>query len=324
MKKFGELNDISKELLAMVPKLGPKDTAEYRLLTLQKDEENPGKWKIPYATGVRSRSTIIDPFHNEMAEIAYISSIKSRPTKSGRIEEPDIKPIAFLRQQAGRIVLRGDNPQDVLLHEYLYLCPLNVSSPVRNGESAIYDYVDVRADAKKGIKRMNRKLEAMGFINGLTPSDGLFDYAYMVARVESTDEEVAKYHLVEFAEADPDKFFDMVESMDSQIKVTYLRAISQGVLNYDAQTGTIRWAKSQEVITAIPKAVTRREDSFLLWAKSGAANMKLVDTIAGMVSNKRQIASEPATIEVTQDTEEEITQEVFPVKRAGRPRKESL
>lgn len=324
MKKFGELNDISKELLAMVPKLGPKDTAEYRLLTLQKDEENPGKWKIPYATGVRSRSTIIDPFHNEMAEIAYISSIKSRPTKSGRIEEPDIKPIAFLRQQAGRIILRGDNPQDVLLHEYLYLCPLNASSPVRNSELPVYDYIDVRANAKKGIQKMNRKLEAMGFISKLTPADGLFDYAYMVSRVETTEEEVAKFHLVEFAEADPDKFFEMVDSMDSQIKVTYLRGISQGVLNYDAQTGTIRWAKSQEVITAIPKAVTRREDAFLLWAKSGAANMKVVDTIAGMVARKPQIVTEPATIEVTQDTEEETTQEVLPVKRAGRPRKESL
>ena len=324
MKKFGELNDISKELLDLVPKIGPKEVAEYRLLLMQKDEENPGKWKIPYATGIRSRSTIIDPSRNEMAEIAYIAQIKSRPTKSGRVEEPDIRPIAFLRQQAGRIILNGSNPQDILLHQYLYLCPLNASSPVRNDEVPIYDYLDVKANAQKGMKRMNRKLEAMSFISNLTPSDGLFDYAYMVSRIETDDHEVAKYHLVEFAEADPEKFFSLVDSMDSQIKVTYLRAISQGVLSYDAPSGTIRWAKSQEIITAIPKAVTRREDSFLLWAKSGAANMKVVDTIAGMVSRKHQPVAEPVAVEEPQDTQEEVTQEAPAPKRMGRPRKESL
>lgn len=320
MIKYKELNNISKELLETVPKLGPKDSAEYRLLNMRKDPENPGHWMIPSSTGIKVRAQIVDPFTNEIAEIANITQMKSRPTEGGSIDYPDIKPVAFLRSQGGRIILHGSRPQDVLLHQYLYLCPLNAGSPVKGDETPVYEYIDVKANAKRGMSRMQKKIKAMGMIDKLTPSDGLFDYAYMVSRAETDDVEVARYQLAEFAEADADKFFELIESIDGQIKVTYLRAMSQGIIAYDAQSGTVRWAKNQEVITAIPKVVKQREEAFAVWAKASAANMKLVDTLSAMVS-KRTPVTPPAPVEEVEE-EEAVVNETEPKPKRGRPKKD--
>ena len=318
MIKFKELNDISPELQKAIPKLGPNDSAEYRLLSMRKDPENEGQWLIPFIQGIPSRYTIVDPGTDSIADIAYITRIKSKTTKSGRVEEPDIPVLAFTRSQGGRITLQGNNPQDRLLHEYLFLCPLNAASPLAsNSVKAIYEYVDVKAKARKGIERMNRKLEAMRKIAELTEADGLFDYAYMVAQVETKDVEVARYQLAEYAEADADKFFNLIESVDSQIKVAFLRGLSQGVLFYDAESGTVRWSKSREIICSIPKAVKDRGEAFAIWAKASAANMKTVDTITAMTTKNKPAVTPPVAQE--EDVEESDVEEKK--SRRGRPPK---
>lgn len=322
MIKFGELNNISPKLLAQIPKLGPKESAEYRLLSIRKDGENPGQWAIPFAKSIQARMMITDPYSEEIVEIGYVKRIKTRSTKNGPVSEPDIPNIAFLRNQGGRITLHGGNPEDKLLHEYLYLCPLNASSPCKSDNvTPVYDYVDVKANAQKGIRKMNRKLDAMRFISDLTPDKGLFDYAFMVTRTEIKDIDVARFHLGEFAESDPERFFDLVESVDSKVKIIYLRAMSNGIISFEAQTGTVRWAKSQEIICAIPKAVTNREEAFSVWAKASGENMKLVDTIASMLDKKTARNEEPVlAVEETEQHDEPTPTQA----RRGRPSKEQL
>lgn len=289
MITFGELNKVSKELTSAVPKLGATDSAEYKLLGISPDPDNKGMWNIPFAKSVPARVLITDPKTNEIAEIAYIKRIKSRSTKNGRVDEPDIQHIAFMRATAGRIILHGGNPEDRLLHEFLFLSPYNTLSPCRvSNISPVYEYVDAKANAKKGMDTMNRKIEAMRVISELTPANGLFDYAYLISRVKTEEEDVARFQLATFAENTPDRFFDIIESVDSQLKVTYLRALSQGIISYDVDSGTIRWAKNQEIICALPKAITNREEGFSTWAKAGGENMKIVDTISQLVSKKKK------------------------------------
>lgn len=334
MKKFGNINNISEELLATVPKLGPKDSAEYRLLGIVPDEENKGQWKIPFMKSVKSRFEIIDPYTDTIETLAYLTGTRTRPTKDGHIELADIQPLVFLRKDAGRIIVHGNKPEDRLKHEFLFLSPQNIASPLASDEvTPIYEYVDVKATARKNTSDRKRRMEALSMINDMQPKDGLFDYAFMITRADITDVDVAKDRLAAFAEADTERFFDMIESVDSHVKVIYLRAMSTGVISYDATSGAIKWARTQELITAIPKNVVRREDAFALWAKASAENMKLVDTIAAMVNKRQDILPEVEVDDEPQEDEEQVveTRNVAPPaytqrkQKPGRPpKKEKL
>ena len=290
MIQFGEINSISAALVKKIPPLKVGQSAEYRLLNIVPDPENPGMWKIPSMVIIPSRITVLDG--DEIRDIAYITKLVSKPTKDGRIEEPQMPEIAFTREQAGRIILNGDNPADRLLHEYLFLCPFNESSPCKGAEVARFKYIDARAEAEAELNLLDEEMRAMSFISGLTPSKGVFDYALILSGVDTNDEKVARATLARHAKENPKLFFDVVESIDSKIKVLFLRAMKENIIMYDAKMGQIKWSTgTRDSICSISTVVKDLPGAFLIWARASAANMEVVQTIETMLQkilNKKE------------------------------------
>lgn len=283
---FGQINDLSASLKKKIPHLKPGESAEYKLLNIRKDPENPGQWIIPSMVIVPSRTQIIDG--DEVRDIGYIRRVDSRATETGRKEVPEYPEIAFVRENAGSIILSGDNPADKLMHEYLFLCPLNENSPVRDRNTTpLYRYVDVKAEAESALEEMDEQVRAMTFVGTITPAKGLFDYAYLVTGIDTKDEKVARARLGKVAQDNPKLFFSIVDSMDSKIKVVFMRAMSEGIIGYDAQTGAIRWSKTKETICTISTAVQDRPGAFLIWARASAANMGVIETIETILAKNK-------------------------------------
>lgn len=291
MITFGQINDISKGLKGKIPVLKPGDSAEYKLLNIRKDPENPGQWIIPSMVIIPSRTQVIDG--DEVRDIAYIRRVDSKPTETGRKEVPEYPEIAFVRENAGSIILSGSDPAHRLLHEYLFLCPLNENSPVRDRNTTpLYRYVDVNAEAEASLTEMDEQLRAMTFVGTITPAKGLFDYAYLVTGIDikdRTDDGIkqARAQLARVARDNPKLFFSIVESMDSKIKVVFMRAMAENVIGYDPQTGAIRWAKTKETICTISTAVTDRPTAFLIWARASAQNMAVIETIEAVLAKTK-------------------------------------
>lgn len=285
MIQFGQINDVSAALKKKIPQFKPGESLEYKLLNIRKDPENPGQWIIPSMVIIPSRAQIIDG--DEVRDIAYIRRIESKATKTGREEIPEMPEIAFVRENAGSIMLNGSDPQHRLLHEYLFLCPLNENSPVRDQNTKpLYRYVDVKKEAEVYLEDMDERLRAMTYVGTLTPAKGLFDLAYLVSKVDTKDEKVARARLAEVANTNPKLFFEIVESIDSKIKVVFMRAMAENILMYDAQTGAIKWANTKEIVCSISTATQDRPGAFLIWAKASAANMAVVETIETILQKK--------------------------------------
>ncbi len=286
MITFGQINDISKGLRGKIPALKPNDSAEYKLLNIRKDPENPGQWIIPSMVIIPSRTQVVDG--DEVRDIAYIRRVDSKATETGRKEVPEYPEIAFVRENAGSIILSGSDPAHKLLHEYLFLCPLNENSPVRDRNTTpMYRYVDVNAEAEASLTEMDEQLRAMTFVGTITPAKGLFDYAYLVTGIDTKDERVARARLGKVAQDNPKLFFSIVESMDAKIKVVFMRAMAENVIGYDAQTGQVRWAKTKETICTISTAVTDRPAAFLIWARASAQNMAVIETIEAVLAKHK-------------------------------------
>lgn len=279
---YGELNKISAGLQKEIPALKPGEQFEYKLLGIRPDPENPGHFIVPSMVSVPSRFMISDG--DGVAEVAFVTRIESKSTDKGRQDSPKIPPIFFTREEGGTMVLSGNNPEHRQLHEYLFLCPLNESSPCRIQDvEPRYRFVDLKAEAKKGMEVFSRKMDAMTFIGNLTPTKGLYDYAFLISGVETKDQGVAKFQLANYAEKDPEQFFAIVESVDARIKVTYLRALNSGIINYDAKTGAIKWNQGGDMLCSISTATSDRPGAFLIWAKASAQNMKIVETMEALL-----------------------------------------
>lgn len=271
MKKTKMFNNISPELLA--PTLLKKgEQAIYKIVGIQPDPMNPGKWSMPAAKNVPPTDQIWDETKQEYIDIAAVKTFDQEGNHT-------FHDIFFYGNQGGHIILRAGNAVDQELHSYLMICNYNGSNPNRDTTKEIYfELVDEKAKSIAESKVRNLKREALNASADLSPEE-VKTYTAARGQDDTRPVEVLRNELENLADVDPKAFLDLIENKQAIMKATLNRAVKKGVIVFDEQQSKYSWPNG-EVITIVARSTgSDAVEDLIAFCVSNAKGEKVYQTI---------------------------------------------
>jgi hypothetical protein len=132
----------------------------------------------------------------------------------------------------------GDIPERMKLADYLKNSPWTEGSPNLRGSATIKMFDEVK-DAKTGVDRRKRRLEAGNIAVNLSPVQ-LTEMAQLIG-VFSDDKTVQMNRVLEFADQEPETFLEFYNSADREAKAVIKKGLKTGVLKTKGKM--VMWEK---------------------------------------------------------------------------------
>jgi len=274
MRVTKQYNNLHEKTL---PKLNRGEIAIFRLLNIKPDPINEGRLLIPTAVGLPSTDTVYDPNKKEYVDIACIDSI-------GADGKPNFVDIWFRRETAGTIVCNGNNRIDQDMYGFLMLSNYRKNNLERNGDQeSYYELVDTKAVANKKREDRSKKLEALQFASAMTAEEIIETMASMGLN-ENQDISILRDKLEAFAEESPEEFLKIASNKNKTMKANIKKALDQGVLVFDRQQNSFKWAVNEEIITSVPRSTgTGHLDGFVGFLLTGKKGEKIYEEVVKML-----------------------------------------
>lgn len=135
MVRLTNLNNISKKLEDEIPAFKPGDTAVFQMLHgVRIEDAETGKVEIAYGKfSMFCKDTIFDPYARDGKGDTIDIGIPTVYDKHGNVQEwylffPARQAVKF----SGKFELLGDNPEDVDVFKFLWLCNVLENNAHRN------------------------------------------------------------------------------------------------------------------------------------------------------------------------------------------------
>lgn len=135
MVRLENLNNISKELENEIPSFGPGDVAVFQMLHgCRIEDAETGKIEVAYGKfSMFCKDTIFDIYARGGKGDTINIGIPTVYDKHGNIQEWHLFfPARQAAKFSGKFELIGDNPEDVDVFKYLWLCNILENNPHRN------------------------------------------------------------------------------------------------------------------------------------------------------------------------------------------------
>jgi len=288
-------NNISEEAKANIKPLRPGEVAEYEFVNVKPDPENKGLFKMPYMQGVPEKSNIYDK--DGYKKIAFIKDVVHDVVDGKTVEKPVFGQIYFYQAQAGRITLYGDNREDVLLHEYLQLCPHRKGSPYENRQDqTIFRFLDHAEEAKE--KAASRNLIIDATTRARTMSDEEINrYAFLFATKAPESLDVARMDVEQYAFNNPQKFMDLVQDETRfGFQFAFAKGLKDGLIKV-LPGNEVRYVENDVLIAKLPANIAREDlpKEFANWTMEHGENKDLATKLQETVEPpKKKPIKKPA------------------------------
>jgi hypothetical protein len=271
MKKTKLFNNLSPELIAKT-KLKPGEQVVYRVSGITPHPMDPTKWAIPSAKNVPPMDQIWDSAKEEYVDIAAVRAVDAEGNHT-------FHDLYFYGNQGGHMVLYGGRAVDQEIHSYLSLCNYNGSNPNRDASKEIvFELVDEAVKSEKESKKRNLKREALNAAADLSPED-VRNYVAALGQDDTRKIEILRNSLEEMADNDPASFLDLINNKQAVMKATINRAITKGVINFDAEQSKFSWPNGEAILTTARTTGGDAVDELLSYCVSSAKGEKVYQTI---------------------------------------------
>ena len=136
------------------------------------------------------------------------------------------------------VEVNGEKPKQILLYDYIKNYPDCEGSKNYRG-TTIFKEMDEVKDAKIGVDKKKRRLDAGNIVMNMKPEERAA-FAPLIG-VFTDNPDIHLHRLLEFADNDPEKFFEMYESPDKEVRSLVRKAVQGQILK--TRSGTIIWDK---------------------------------------------------------------------------------
>lgn len=241
--KATDFNNLSDK---MVRKLKPDERAVYRILNVQPDPDNYGKYLMPAAVQIRPTDEVLDKGTNEFVNIAAIerTDIDGNPT---------FLSIVFSSNNMGYLFLQGNNPVHQKIYQFLEICNYNKSNPNRREDiEPVFERIDAKKDAME--ERAMRKLIVTAVNKAVELDDKKARETALALGIESETIEETRNLLEDYAGDNPQEFLDVVERASLENEKMLKDAIKSGIIRNNLSSQVFEWAETGKEIYRYKKA----------------------------------------------------------------------
>jgi hypothetical protein len=249
LKKVLHYNNVSKELLASVPKLQKGKPARFRSSVIAPDSNNPRRFRGPSIDNILTKDTIWDPHQERFVEIAYCDQTANNKGESFAV----FKTITF-RAPLGEITCHAGVADEEYLYYFLMLSNQNSNKEDRDVTKPIkYYVVDEEKNAKEKRKERNKKLDALTKATSLSP-DEIRDFIAATGGNDKDELEILREKVESWADSKPEEFLKLVSDVNANLKATVKRALDKGVITFDKEQLQFSWGNSGEKILSVSRS----------------------------------------------------------------------
>jgi hypothetical protein len=249
VKKTKVYNNLSQKTLDKY-KLKRGEKAVFKLIAMQKDPLNRGKFIIPTSYSIPSTDRVWDEFagadgKGEYVDVALIRTI-------GAQEAITTKDIEFTRTGAGIITTSGDSADDLDQYVYLSVSNFNISNPNRDPSvEGLFELVDNKKKAEASRKKRNFTREALNYAYEMKDQDVL-DFG-AANGWEDTEPAVLRDKIEMLAETEPEVFLEKVNDKGNAMKAIVKRALTAGIIVFDKPQSRFAWVAGNETICTVAR-----------------------------------------------------------------------
>lgn len=251
----GKFNDLSKELLAKVPKLNHGETVTFIMNTgvSNPDPDPAEKAKKPmlYAKRNIPMTDRIKDGDKGWKDIILAEAWDGDKPLSERFFMPGLDLGGIFN---GKFSLTGGNTRDEELYEYLMLCNYNESSVLGvdrdTAKPALFKLIDAKKDSLATSNRNNVLFEALKLAKDIKKPEAELLAKSLNWNQYGTFEELHA-RVSEFAREKPDEFLKVYNDPNKQFKADIKAALDNKILAYDMRNGEVMLGT--QLITTVKK-----------------------------------------------------------------------
>ncbi len=249
LKKILHYNDVSKELIASIPKLKKGEIAKFKSLSIRPDDKSPRKFRGPFIENITTKDVIWDKHKQEFVEIAFCDQAVTNKGDSYAI----FKTIKFMAP-TGEITCRGGVADEEYLYYFLMLTNQNISNEDRDvSRKAYFQKVDREKEAKEKRKERNKRFDALTKATSMSPEE-VRDFISATGGNDRQDLDILRNIVEEWADKHPEDFLQKTSDVLSQLKATVKRALDQGVIRFDKEQMRFFWGTGSEEILSVSRS----------------------------------------------------------------------
>lgn len=264
-------NNVSEALLKATL-LKRDEQVVYKIVGIQPDPMNHGKWSIPAAKNVPPTDQIWDEEKQEYVEIAAVKTFDAEGNHT-------YHDIFFYGSQGGHLILRGGNAVDQEIHSYLSLCNYNGSNPKRDtSKESYFELVDEKSKSEQEIKVRNLKREALNISSDLSAED-VKNYIAAMGQDDNRPISVLRNQLENLADNDPKSFLELVNNKQAIMKATLNRAIKKGIIVFDEEQSKFSWPNGEVITVTARTTGGDAVEDLLAYCVGNAKGEKVFQTI---------------------------------------------
>lgn len=269
MRVYGEFNNISDELKALIVPLHPKQYAKYQLIEkiiLNDPNPRPGddKYRYPHRQ-IWAKDTIFDFGSKKPVDIGVVAPGGYDASTETVIK---VEGFEFSEFRTGIMVLDGSISLHRELHEFLQITNMSRNTLLGDFRDSSVEQLFFLIDEKKESMNKNKahkaKATAMAYAVNMQV-DELREYAASKNWNFEADPEILENMVSDFADKYPDKFMAEIENPDAKKKAIIKYALAKGMIAYDPSLHRMLWPNGHVLATLDRKPDTNEVDNFAEW-----------------------------------------------------------
>lgn len=246
MKVVGDFNKVSKEMLAMMPKLTKGEIKTFQLVTGHKnnfpDDNDGGKERrdhpMLYATWqIPTRDRITDWHTGDFVDIGVPDTFKKDEVLTVKVMMPGMGEPQF--RYYGKFSLNGNKLADVEMYQYLSICNFNLSNEHRDKtEDAIFCELSIIKDSEVQLSKSDALLEAMNAAKNM-PVEKAREFASALLWPSVTEDKILISKVRQFAEEHPLDFNKTYKDPATKVKAEISEAVNMDIVSFDVLNSTM-------------------------------------------------------------------------------------
>lgn len=302
MKSTKVINNISAKLKSEIPKLKPGETRVFQMLNgvpnPEPDEKEKSKSPVLYGkVQVATSFRVYDPYQTESKDEKGNIVYDGGYVDVGLVEQWNgDQPVRFkmfipgfgeYAQFQGKFQVMGGRIQDEELFEILWLSNQREGNPHRDvSTETLFKLLDVKADSKASVTKVDRLLEAIGIAKSMSVEDA---NAVLVAFNQPTyqDSDVLRAKILDFAKTNVEEFLTAAKNPDNKISLTLREAVESGLIIHDIVSGDV---KMDKIILTNIRVSTINDfiPLFTQFIKSSANGKEVLENIKAKVESLKK------------------------------------
>ena len=239
MIKYKNLNNISAELEAKIPKLTQGQEVVFQMLNGHPNNDNDRNERernpmLYGKTQLQTKYRIKDPHSGANVEVGAAMAVENDIVTSYRPFLAGMDDGVF----NGKFSLFGGNVVQEELYEILWLSPEREGSPCPDLRvKPIFKIVNHKEEATKAVSKVDVLRKALKDLETMKEEDFKSFAASQNWSEVDIDFIIAKVN--EFARSKPDVYLAIREDKNTVIKSNVKSAIDKGILSFDPMTGSV-------------------------------------------------------------------------------------